>query len=70
MVNWRLRRSYRDSKKSGRPKKTTVRDDHLMTRIVVRSPTNSIKKVLSALLAKGVKVCDMIVSRLLIYDFG
>ena len=33
-------------------------------------PTNFIKKVQSALLAKGIKVGDMTVSRRLTYDFG
>ena len=56
IVNWRLRRNYSDSKRSGKPKKTTVRDDRLMKRMVVRSPTSSVKKVQSALLTKGVKV--------------
>ena len=70
IVNWGLRGSCTDLKRSGRPKKTTVRDDHLMKRRVVRSPTSSIKKVQSALVAKGVKVSDLTVSRQLTYDFG
>ena len=41
IINWR---NYSDLKRSGRPKKTTVRDDRLMKRIVVQSPTCSIKK--------------------------
>ena len=47
-----------------------MRDDLLIKRIIVRSPTSSIKNVQSSLLAKGVKVRDMIVSRQLTYDFG
>ena len=70
MVNWRLRRSYSDLKRSGRLKKITVRDDHLMKTIIVRSSTRAIKKVQSALLAKGVKASDMTVSRRLTYDSG
>ena len=70
MINWRLRRIYSDSKRSGRPKKTTVRDDHLKKWLAVRSPTSPIKKVRSALLAKGVKVSAMTVSRRLTYDFA
>ena len=70
IVNWRLRRSYSDLKRSGRPKKTPVRNNHLMKRIVVRSPTTTIKNEQSPLLAKGIKVRDMIVSLQLTYDFG
>ena len=70
IVNWRLKRSYSNSKRSGNPKKTTVRDDHLLRRMVVQPPTSFIKKVQSALLAKGVKVSDMTVSRRFTYDFG
>ena len=36
IVNWRLRRSYSDLKRSGKPKKASVRDHHLMKRLVVR----------------------------------
>ena len=45
VINWRLRKNYSDLKRSGRPKKTTVRDDNLIKRMVVRSPTSSIKNV-------------------------
>ena len=69
IINWRLSRSYSDLKRSGRPTKTTVRDNHLMKRIVVRSLTSSIKKLQSPLLAKGIKVKDKTVSRRLTYHF-
>ena len=42
IVNWRLRRNYSDLKRSRRPKKTTVKDNLLIKRMVVRSPTSSI----------------------------
>ena len=70
IINWRLRINYSDLKRSGRPKKTTVRDDRLMKRMVVQSPICSIKKVQSALLTKDVKVSDMTVSCRLIFNFG
>ena len=52
IINWRLRKNYSDLKRSGGPKKTTVRDDRLMKKMVVQSATCSIKKVQSALLTK------------------
>ena len=54
--------SYKDLHRSGRPKKTTIRDDHLMKRIVTRSPRSSINKVRDALLERGVTVDRMTVS--------
>ena len=46
-----------------------MRDDHLMKRMVVQSPTGLMKKVQSALLAKGVKASNMTVSCRLTFDF-
>ena len=34
-----------DRKRSGRPRKTSIRDDNLIRRMVVRSPTSSTKKL-------------------------
>ena len=70
IMNRRRRRNYSDSKRSGRPKKTTVRDDRLIKRMTVRPRTRFIKKVPSALQTKGVKVSDMTVSCRLRFDFG
>ena len=39
--------SYKDKKRSGRSRKTTPRDDHLIWRIVVKSPTASCKNTVS-----------------------
>ena len=36
--------NYSDKKKSGRPRKTSRRDDHMMKLTISRSPTNSCKK--------------------------
>jgi len=54
----------------GRLKKNTVRDDHLMKRIVMRSPLSSINKNRAALLERGVTVGRMTVSRQLSREFG
>ena len=62
--------SYKDLHRSGIPRKTTIRDDHLIKRIVTRSPLSSINKVRAALLERGVTVCRMTVSRCLSREFG
>ena len=62
--------SNKDLHRSGRPRKTTIRDDHLMKRIVTRSPLSSINKVRAALLERGVIVGRMTVHRLLSREFG
>ena len=62
--------SYKDKKRSGRPCKTTPRDDHLIWRIVVKSPTASCKKIRSALLQKGTSINRTTVSRRLVHDFN
>jgi len=62
--------SYKDLHRSGRARKTTIRDDHLMKRIVTRSPLSSINKVRAALLERGVTVDRMAVSRRLSREFG
>ena len=38
-------RIYRDRKRSGRPLKTSSRDDHIIKKIAVRSPLSSSKKI-------------------------
>jgi len=53
--------SYKDLHRRGRPRKTTIRDDRLMKRIVTRSPLSS-NKVRGALLERGVTVGRMTVS--------
>ena len=59
-----------DRKRSGRPRKTSIRDDNLIRRIVVRSPTSSTKKLQAALLRKGTRVTQMTISRRLSREFN
>jgi len=61
--------SYKDLHRRGRPRKTTIRDDYLMKRIVTRSPLSSINNVRTALLERGVTVGCMTVSRRLSWEF-
>ena len=62
--------SYKDLHRSGRPRKTTIRDDHLIKKIVTRSPLSSINKVRAALLERKVTVGRMTVSQCLSWQFG
>ena len=62
--------SYSDNKRSGRPRKTTARDDRLIRRVAVHSPRSSSKKMRSALLAHGTDVSCKTVKRRLTKDFG
>ena len=55
--------SYNNLPRTRRPRKTTVKDDHVMKRIVTRSPMRSISKVRGALVERGVSVSRMTVSR-------
>ena len=61
---------YGNRKESGRPQKTTARDDNTIKRIVERSPTSSCKKVLANLLKKGTDVSVSTISRRLSKEFG
>ena len=61
---------YGDRKKTGRPWKTTTRDNYTTKRIVARSPTSSCKKIRANLLRKGTSVSVSTVSRRLSREFG
>ena len=54
--------SYSTRKKSGRPRKTTPRDDPVIRKIAVYSLMSSADKIRSALLAKGTKISRRTVS--------
>ena len=60
--------TYTTAKKSGRPQKTTPRDDHAIRKITVCSPMSSASKIRS-LLAKGTDISRRTVSQRLVDDF-
>ena len=62
--------SYTDKKRTGRPRVTTAREDNVMRRIVVRSPTISIKKIRAELLRRGCQINHMIAFRRLSKEFN
>ena len=51
-----------DRKRSGRPRKTSIRDHNLIRWIAVRSPSSLTKKLHAALLRKGTRVTQMTIS--------
>ena len=62
--------SYTDKKSTGRPRVTTAREDNVIRRIVVRSPTSSMKKIRAELLRRGRQISHMTVSRRLSKEFN
>ena len=61
---------YTDKKRTGRPRVTTAREDNVMRRIVVRSPTSSTKKIRAELLRRDRRINHMTVSRRLSKKFN
>jgi transposase len=61
---------YTDLKRSGRSRKTTACDDHVIQRMVVRSPTTSCNKVILSLAEKDSYVSRNTISRHLMKDFA
>ena len=59
-----------DRKRSGRHRKTSIRDDNLIRRVVVRFPTSFTKKLQAALLRKDTRVTQMTISRRLSREFN
>ena len=62
--------SYTDKKRTGRPRVTTAREDNVMRKIVVRSPTSSMKKIRAELLRRGRRISHMTDSRRLSEEFN
>ena len=62
--------SFQDLHRSERPRVTSQRDDHLIKRMVVPSPTTSSKKIRSALLLKGTVASTSTIKRRLADNFG
>ena len=62
--------SYTDKKRTGRPRVTTAQEDNVMGRLVVRSPTSSMKKTRAEFLCRGGRISHMIISRRLSKEFN
>ena len=62
--------SSSDCKRSGRPRKTTRRDDILIKRCVVKSPTCSAKKIRAELGETGSRISRRTISHRLTDEFG
>ena len=61
---------YTDRKRSGRPLKTSSRDDHIIKKIALQSPLSSSKKIHKELLQAGVNISRSTVSHRLNMMFG
>ena len=62
--------SNTDKKRTGRPRVITAREDSVMMRKFVRSPTSSIKKIRAELLRRGRRISHMTVSTRLSKQFN
>ena len=62
--------SYPDCKRSGRPRKTTRRDNILIKICVVKSPTCSAKKIRAELRETGSRISRRTISRCLTDEFS
>lgn len=70
LVRYQQDNTFTDSKRSGRPRVTTRREDGMIRRIALRSPSSSCRKIRADLLRSGTKVSMKTVSRRLVDDFG
>ena len=70
IVNFKTSGSFRDKKRCGRPRKTSLRDDHLIKRIAIRSLTSFCGKIRAAVLQTGTDISSMTVSRRLTFECG
>ena len=70
VVKFKKTGNYSDAKGSGRPRKSTLRDDYIIRRTAIRSPMSSASKILSVLLAKGANISRRTISQRLIIGFG
>ena len=70
VVKFKKTGAYSDAKRTGRPRKTTPRNDRMIRRTAVRFPISSARKIRSVLLAKGADISQRIVSRRLVINFG
>lgn len=63
-------KTFSDRPRSGRPRATTSRDDSVIKRVVLQSPSSSCRKIQSRLAASGTKISLQTVSRRLSKEFG
>ena len=61
---------FTDRKRSGRPKVTSRREDHLMHKVVTRSPMSSSKTIQAKLIDTGTVVSTKTIQRRLSLEFG
>ena len=70
VVKFKKTGTYSDAKGSGRVRKCTPRDDHIIRRTAVWFPMSSASKIRSVLLAKGANISRRTISQRLVIGFG
>ena len=67
---FRKENTFKDSKKSGRPRISSSRDDRFIRKVVSQSPMNSAKKIQAGMAERGINMSEKTIRRRLSVDFG
>ena len=67
---FRKENTFKDSKRSGRPRISSSRDDRFIRKVVSQSPMNSAKKIQAGMAERGINMSEKTIRRRLSVDFG
>ena len=62
--------TFMDSKRSGRRRISSIRDDRVIRKVVSQSPMSSDKKMQAGIAERGIKISEKTIRRRLSVDFG
>ena len=62
--------TFKDSKKSGRPRISSIRDDRVIRKVVSQSLMSSAKKIQAEMAERSIKISEKTIRRRLSMDFG
>ena len=62
--------TFKDSKRSGRSRISSNRNDHVITKLVSQSPMSCAKKMQAGITKRGIKISEKIIRSRLSMDFG
>ena len=67
---FRKENTFKDSKRSGRPRISSSRDDRFIRKVVSQSPMSSAKKIQAGMAERGINMSEKTIRRRLSVDFG
>jgi len=70
IMKYQIEGTFKDRKRSARPRVSSCRDDRVMHKVVIRSPISSSKKIQSKLLERGTLGSTKTIQRRLFLEFG